>query len=220
MIRADSAARQGDRVLSLRVPLAVLSRTVAPPGYSLIELTVVVGLVSALSGIAVPPLLTNLDDFRTAGAVRYMSARLQEARMEAVLRSADVALRFTQTAGRYSYAVYVDGNGNGVRTRDIERGIDRRIQASERLPDQCSGVDFGTIPDLPPIDASSSPPGTDPIKLGSSDILTFTALGTSSSGSLYIHGRRNAQYAIRVLGATGKTRLVKFDWRARQWKPI
>jgi len=139
-------------------------------GYSLIELTIVLGLVATLSAIAAPPLLTNLDDFRTAGAVRHMSARLQAARMEAVLRSADVALRFTTAAGGYTYAVFQDGNGNGVRTRDIQRGIDRQIQAPERLPDQFTGVDFGALPGLPPIDPAGSPPGDDPIRLGSSDI--------------------------------------------------
>ena len=189
-------------------------------GYSLIELTFVVGLVATLSATAVPPLLANLDDVRTAGAVRYMSARLQATRMEAVRRSADVALRFTQTAGGYAYAVYQDGNGNGVRTRDIQRVIDRQIQAPERLRDQFAGVDFGTRPGLPPIDPAGPPPGTDPIKLGSSDILTFSALGTSSSGSLYIRGQRNTQYAIRVLGETGNTRVLKFDGRTQQWKPL
>ena len=72
---------------------------------------------------------------------------------------------------------------------------------------------------LPAVDAGGTPPGTDPIKLGSSNILTFTALGTSSSGSLYVRGRRNAQYVIRILGETGRVRVLKFDSRAQQWKP-
>jgi type II secretory pathway pseudopilin PulG len=189
-------------------------------GYSLLELTIVTGLVATLSATTVPPLLTNLDDFRTAGAVRHMSARLQQARMEAVLRSADVALRFTVTRSGYSYAVFQDGNGNGVRTRDIERGTDRQIEPPERLPDQFPGIDFGALPGLPPIDPAGSPPGDDPIRLGSSNILTFSALGTSSSGSLYIRGQRAAQYAIRILGESGKTRVLKFDSRAQKWKPL
>ena len=221
MSRPDSVVPQGrPSHLPPVVSVAVATRTDASRGYSLIELTFAVGLVVTLSATAVPPLLTNLDDVRTAGAVRYMSARLQATRMEAVQRSADVALRFTQTAGGYAYAVYLDGNGNGVRTRDIQRGTDRQIEAPERLPDQFTGIDFGMRPGLPPIDPASPSPGTDPIKLGSSDILTFSALGTSSSGSLYIRGQRTAQYAIRVLGETGKTRVLKFDWRAQQWKPL
>jgi type II secretory pathway pseudopilin PulG len=221
----DSRTRLGRRATaaescSLNVSVAVMARIEVLGGYSLIELTFVVGLVATLSAITAPPILTNLDDFRTAGAAWHMSARLQAVRMEAVVRSADVALRFTATPGGYTYAVFQDGNGNGVRTRDIQQGTDRQIQMPERLPDQFAGVDFGTLPGLPPIDPGGSPPGDDPIRLGSSDILTFSALGTSSSGSLYIRGQRTAQYAIRVLGLSGKTRLLKFDSRARQWKPL
>ena len=58
-----------------------------------------------------------------------MSARFQRARMEAVLRSASVAIVFAQDAGVYTYAVYVDGNGTGVLAHDMSRGIDRRLGA-------------------------------------------------------------------------------------------
>ena len=138
--------------------------------------------------------------------------------MEAVKRSADVALQFVQTSQGYTYTVYVDGNGNGIRTLDIQRGEDPRLSSVEHLDDNFAGVDFGVLPGLPPVDAGSAAPGTDPIKLGSSSILTFTAVGTSSSGSLYLRGQRNLQYVIRILGETGKTRVLKFDQRARQWK--
>ena len=48
------------------------------------------------SGIAIPPLLTALDDYRTAGAVRYVSTRIQRTRMEAVTRSTNAAMQFLQ----------------------------------------------------------------------------------------------------------------------------
>ena len=189
-------------------------------GYSLLEVMFALALCVTLSAVAGAQLIAGVDDLRAAGAVRYLSARLQQARMEAVLRSADVALQFVQAPGGYTFASYADGNGNGVRTRDIQRGTDQRIGAFERLADQFVGVDFGVLPGLPRVDAGSAPPGTDPIKLGPSNILTFTALGTSSSGSLYLRGRRNAQYVIRIFGETGKTRVLKFDPRAQQWKPL
>ena len=189
------------------------------PGYSLLELMFAAALCVTAGAVAAPLLLAAVDDVRATGAVRYLSTRLQQARMEAVGRSADVGMQFVQTSDGYAYAVYVDGNGNGVRTRDIQRGLDQRIGSVERLSDHFAGVDFGVLPGLPPVDAGSAAPGTDPIKLGSSSILTFTALGTSSSGSLYLRGRRNLQYVIRILGETGKTRVLKFDLRAQQWKP-
>lgn len=189
-------------------------------GYSLVEVLFVLGVTATLSGIAVPHILAALDELRTQGAVRYMSSRLQRTRMQALVRSSNVAMRFTRDGSAVSYAIYADGNGNGVLARDIDRGVDREIQASERLPDNFYGVEFGTLAGLPAADASSAPPGTDPIRLGSSDMVSFTALGTSTSGSLYIRGPRQTQYAIRVFGESGKTRLLRFDSHNWRWEPL
>lgn len=189
-------------------------------GYSIVELLFVVGTVATLSSVAVPQVLTGLDDFRAAGAARHIAARLQRARMDAVVRSADVGLLVTQTPAGYSYAVYVDGNRNGIRTADMLRGTDRRLVAPERLFDHFPGVDFGAIPGLPAVEAGSTPPGADPVRLGAGNLATFAASGTSSSGSLYIRGRRNAQYVVRIYGQTGKTRVLRFDARSRQWKTL
>ena len=189
-------------------------------GYSLIELVFVTSLCLTLSAIAVPQTLMDLDELRTAGAARYVATRFQRARMEAVMQSTAVAVQFTQTSGSYAYAMYVDGNRNGVLTRDIQRGADPRIGAVERLSDQFTGVDFGAIPGLPAVDSGGTPPGADPIRLGAGNLVSFSAAGTSSSGSVYIRGRRTAQFVVRVFGETGKTRVLKFDGRSRQWKPL
>ena len=211
--RMRNARAQGFRIVHFALC------TASGRGYSLLELMFAAALCVTVGAVAAPQLLSAVDEVRAAGAVRYVSIRLHQARMEAVGRSADVGVQFVQTSDGYAYAVYVDGNGNGVRTLDIQRGLDQRIASVERVPDQFAGVDFGVLAGLPPVDAGSPAPGTDPIKLGSSKILTFSALGTSSSGSLYLLGRGNSQYVIRILGETGKTRVLKFDSRAQQWKP-
>jgi prepilin-type N-terminal cleavage/methylation domain-containing protein len=189
-------------------------------GYSLVELSVVMAIGAALLGSAVPGYLAGLDDYRANGAARHLSARFQRARMEAVMRSATVAVQFTQTSIGYSYAVFLDGNRNGVLTRDIQRGVDVPIGAVERLPDQFRGVEFGAIPGLPPVDSGGTPPGSDPIRLGSGSLASFTAMGTSSSGTVYIRGGHDAQYAVRIFGETGKTRVMKFDPGTRQWRQL
>jgi hypothetical protein len=189
-------------------------------GYSLLELMMVVTLGVTLSGAAIPEFLIALDDMRASGAMYHVSGRLQRARMEAVTRSAMVGVKFTRSAAGYSYAVYCDGNRNGVLTRDISSGVDRLIMLAERLPDQFPGIEFGAIPGLPPVDPGGTAPGTDPIRLGSSDMASFSAAGTSSSGTVYIRSRRDAQNAVRIFGETGKTRMLKFDARTRQWKQV
>ena len=189
-------------------------------GYSLIELVFTLALIVTLGGIAIPPILAALDDFRAYGAVRYMSGRLHEARMTAVARNANTAMRFTRGERSYAYDVYLDGNRNGVRSADIARGVDPQIQKEERLSDLFSGVDFGAVPGLPSVEPGSPPPGDDPVRFGSTSMAVFSALGTSTPGSLYIRGRRDAQYAVRLFGQTGKIRVLKFDPKTRLWKPL
>ena len=140
--------------------------------------------------------------------------------MEALSRHTTVALRFVQVGDSYQYAAYADGNGDGVRAADIESGVDPRIQDDEQLSNQFAHVAFGTLPGLPPVDPASPPPGADPIRFGVSDSAAFTPLGTATPGSLYIIGRSRAQYVVRVLGETGKTRILKFDAKVGQWKPL
>ena len=188
-------------------------------GFTGLELLFVVAVVATMGGVAVPPVLRALDDYRAAGAVRYMATRLQRIRMEAMLRSSDVGVKFFTSSTGYVFAVYVDGNRNGVLSHDILDGIDWQLGVSERLGDNFTGVDFGTSPGLPAVDSSSSPPGSDPIHFGSGDTASFSASGSSSSGSLYIKSR-SRQYVIRLYGDTGKTRILVFDESTRRWNPL
>jgi hypothetical protein len=176
--------------------------------------------MATATATALPRMLSGLDEARVAGAARYVSARFYDTRMEAVTRSSEVAVRFTATDTGYVYAVYADGNGNGVLARDIQSNVDRQIHAPEQLSSQFSGVDFGTLPGLPAIDAGSPVPGDDPIKLGVSNMVSFSALGSSSSGTLYIKGRGITQYAVRVIGTTAKVRIFRFDARSRRWNSL
>jgi len=180
----------------------------------------VCGLIATLSGVAVPQILASLDAMRTAAAARYVSARLQSARMTAVMRSAAVAIRFKTDASGYTFTAYIDGNRNGVLTREIQSGVDRQIAGVGHLGDSFAGVDFGTTENLPPVDSGGAPPGSDPIRIGASDLLTFTPRGTSTTGSLFVRGRRGDQYVVRIFGDTGKTRILKFDERSGKWKPL
>jgi len=177
-------------------------------------------IAATVSAIAVPQLLVAADNYRTLGAVRYISAKLQLARAEAIARNANVAIRFVQSGSFYDYTVYQDGNGNGVLARDIQRNIDLEVHPAERLSSQFGGVEFGVLPALPPVDPGGSVPDTDPIKLGSSNMVSFSSMGTATAGSLYILGPRKSQYAIVIYGETGKTRIMKYDMQSGQWRPL
>jgi type II secretory pathway pseudopilin PulG len=189
-------------------------------GYSLAELAVTLAIVATVTAIAVPAVEAGLDEARTAGAARYLSARLADARMEAIQRSTEVAMRFNGAGGVYTYAVYVDGNHNGVLARDVQDNIDRQLHGDESLSNHFRNVEFGTLPGLPAIDAGGTPPGNDPVRCGAGNSLSFGPLGTSSSGTVYLLGRSRSQYAVRVFGGSAKIRVYRFDWRSNRWSPL
>jgi prepilin-type N-terminal cleavage/methylation domain-containing protein len=189
------------------------------PGYSLLEVMFVLAIAGTLAAMTIPHVATAVDEQRTVGAARYVSTRLQRVRMEAIMRSADVAMQFASDVRGYLFVAYVDGNQNGVLTRDIQHGVDVRLGAVERLSDNFPGVEFGAFAGLPAVDPGSTPPGADPIRLGSSNLATFTAVGTATPGSLYIRGRRT-QYVIRIFGDTARTRVLRFDAATNKWRPL
>jgi hypothetical protein len=140
------------------------------------------------------------------------------ARAQAARRSARVALRFERQVHDYTYTAYVDGNGNGVLARDIRAGIDRRVTPDESVTQQFPGVRFGLLPGVTAIDSGAPLDDTDdPVQIGAADMVSFSPDGAGSSGTLYIRGRRR-QFAVRVLGATGRIRTLAFDFVERTWR--
>ena len=185
-------------------------------GYSLLEVLVAITLMVILGGAAIPLAHNSVDRSRAAGAASYVAGRMALARFEAVKRSAHVAIRFIAQPDGYWLQSYVDGNRNGVLTRDIALGLDPPITAGERLDYHFSGVEFGIEPNVTGID-----PGpfnaSDPIQIGSSTLLSFSPTGSCTSGTLFIRGLRGHQFAVRVLGTTGRTRIFEFNFGARAW---
>ncbi len=187
-----------------------------PRGYTLLEALFAVSLMVTLAGISVPVVLSTLDASRTRGAARYLSGQLNLARMEAVKRSVYVALRIEADGDSYRFTFYRDGNRNGVLTQDITGLIDKPIGPAQRLEDKFPGVVFGILPGVTAIDDSGTLDG-DPIRFGRSDLLSFSPFGTATAGTFYLHGRGQQQLAVRVLGTTGRVRMLWFDFNSRQW---
>ena len=164
-------------------------------------------LAATLSAAAVPQSLAAVDRIRTVSAARQLASRMAMARTQAVMRSSHVALRFEETASGIAFRTYIDGNGNGIRAADIAANVDRPLDAPMLLSDQFPGVAI----------AVSGAAGSDPVRLGSTNILSFTPLGTSTAGSIYVRGRDQSQYVVRILGTTGRTRIQRFVEHLGTW---
>ena len=186
-------------------------------GYTLLEILVVLSLILITFAMAVPLTLSSVEYSRAAAAARYVSGRLALTRMEAVKRNTFVALRFEPRDGRFILSTYVDGNHNGVRRTDVAQNIDLTHGTSMTLDTQFSGVRFGLYSDVLPVAQGDSLADGDPIRIGRSEFLSFSPLGSATAGTVYIRGRGHHQFAVRVLGVTGRVRVLRFDFHNRRW---
>lgn len=186
-------------------------------GFSLLELLCIASLVIVLAGIAVPLGSQALDDAQATAAARYLAGRFYWARMEAVKRSSHTGYRFVQQGADYVFGAYVDGNRNGILSRDIASGIDRALGALDRLANHFPHASFSVLPGVTPIEPGEVlQPGSDPIRFGRSSLVSFSPDGSGTAGTVYVGGRRS-QLAVRVLGVTGRIRVLRFDFSARRW---
>jgi hypothetical protein len=186
----------------------------------MIDLLAVVVILTALVGSAVPVVTARLDDATTLAATRWLVSRMQRARVDSVSRSTSVGLRFGAAADGYGLEVHADGNGNGLRSDEIRSGVDPSVGPLEHLDEHFPGVSIGALPGLPAVDGGSDPPGDDPVRFGVSRTVSFAPEGSATPGTIYILGRRGAQYAVRVAGETGRIRAWRFDGRLRAWHSL
>ena len=177
-------------------------------------------LLGASAALALPSMRSGLDGMRGVAAAGHFAALAQSIRVRAVTQSVHVGLRFEREGDGYRYALYADGNGNGLRAREIRSGVDVRLTDFERIGDRFPGVSVGIAARMPGISGRETlSAGSDPIRFGASDGLTFSPLGAATSGTLYLHDRSGRQFAVRVLGATGRVRLLEFHEDTASWAP-
>jgi Tfp pilus assembly protein FimT len=167
-----------------------------------------VGLVAVLAAAAIPQLTAGIERSRAVGAARYLASRLALARAQAVARSANVALLLSAAEGTFVAGTYVDGNGDGVRIRDITAGIDTVVGVPLRLSNL-----------FPHVTLFLNDPAVTST-FDTSALMSFSPLGTASSRTLYLRGADGSQYAVRVLGATGRTRVLRFVASNGAWVEV
>ena len=192
----------------------------AERGAALIDIVVATSLIVVMTAIAIPIVGGTIERERTIVGARYLAGQLLRARLESLKRARAVAVRLEVFGDRTQFRLFADGNGNGVLQRDIDRGIDPALTPLGWLDDQARGISLRVNQGITDV-ASSDPiaPGEDPVRIGNTALLTFSPLGSATSGTLYVAAHRGPQIAIRVFGATGRVRVLMFDSRTREWRP-
>jgi len=135
------------------------------------------------------------------------------------MRSTAHGLRFSASASDYTFATVADGNRNGVRTAELASGIDRVLSEPELIATHFAGVAFGFHEGIPDADGHAAG-SLDGVRIGASRLLIVNADGTATSGTLYLRGRGRSQYAVRILGVTGRVRVLRYDAIRNRWLDV
>jgi hypothetical protein len=191
-------------------------------GATLMELMVVLTIMAVVATVSAPSFLRLSRSLRLSMAANELVGVLRLARSSAVQNSTHIGVKFrVDQHSRVSFALYRDGDGDGVRTGDIESGVDPEVGVSRTLAHLGSHVRFGFPPGIVPCDPGD--PGSklkrldDPIRFNRSDIASFNSLGGSTPGSLYLtDGQQLA--VVRLFGRTGKVKIMRYDAAAATWK--
>jgi prepilin-type N-terminal cleavage/methylation domain-containing protein len=184
-------------------------------GYSLIELLIVLMAATTFVSVALPLTRTSTDAMRARHAAGFIASRFRLARHQAVAKTATVGVVFDEVNGRWQMRVCTDGNGNGLRRAEIAGGTDWCHEGPHDLETLFPGMRIAV--DAALRGPAGEPPSADPVRFGASNIASFSASGSCTAGSLLLRSSQNVQYAVRVAGVTGRTRILRYSPAAGTW---
>lgn len=189
-------------------------------GFTAVELVAVLTIVVTVTALVAPGVfeLSAAQAVRSgAGEVRSM---LVQARALALARGRYVGVKFRKNGSRYEWALYGDGNGNGIRTAEINSGVDKPLgitipwHRNDVLPAIMKG---SPVPD-PGDPRKNLDSLDDPIRFNASDICSFSPIGESTPGSVYLWDGHNRMAVVRVLGRTAKVRTLYYRRGEKEWE--
>ena len=193
----------------------------ASKGYTLAELLTVLAIVAMAVAVALPAAAMLRDGGRAAAGARAMATILSSQRWKSVAGHRVRGLQFRKVGSGWLWREVADGNGNGLRTAEITRGIDPVLTQDDALERRIPDVTLGFPPGGPYPEA---PPGTetlnvgdDPVRFGRSDLVSFSPVGSASSGTLYVTDGRRGLFAVVLFGPTARLRVWRFRPEERRW---
>lgn len=184
-------------------------------GYSLPEMLVALAVFCVMAAMGSALFRPWMAEFHLLGAGRAFRSEFRKARSLAIASGEYTAIRFEDGPDGTRYAVYRDGNKNGVRSADIRRGVDRLVSGPFPLTAGAPRVFVGFNPGVPAPPPEHGVLSGDPIRFGRANMVSFSPLGTATPGTFYLAGDV-AQAAVRVTGGSARVRLM--IWRGGSWR--
>ncbi|HVR30949.1 MAG TPA: hypothetical protein VMS86_15605 [Thermoanaerobaculia bacterium] len=200
----------------------------APPpfgiaGFTLVGLLVTLAVVVIVASVSLPELFRASAQARLDLGAAEIASTLRLTRVYALRHGANVAVKFrTASDGSVYYAIYRDGDGDGVRTQDLESGVDPQVEPWRRLTHLGRGAGFGFPPGPLPRDPTSGRPiggsRDDPIRFNRSDLASFSPGGGATPGSVYLTDGRRGLVVVRVTNLSGRVRTLRWDPSTKVWR--
>jgi prepilin-type N-terminal cleavage/methylation domain-containing protein len=188
-------------------------------GFTLTELLTTIAIVGLIVAVATPSWLT----FRRRSAVRAASAEIRavfhQVRSRAIAQSRNAGVRFSKSGSQWHFAIYDDGDRDGVRNDDIRSGADPMVAPPRLLLQQGQLVSIGlpgTVVRDP--DGDKLKPDASPVQFNRSAVCSFTPMGSATPGTIYLTDDAGSLYAVRVYGATAKIRLIRYESSTKRWE--
>ncbi len=185
------------------------------------EMLVVLALTAIALAVALPAAANLRADGRCAAGARYMVGTFRKLRSQSVALRKHRGVYFFRQNGGWVFSTVEDGNGNGLRTAEVRSGTDPVLEGPIRLEDMLGtvrpGFPFAAVRQLPPRSGFLADLD-DPVKFGRSDIISFSPLGRSSSGTLYLTDGVDRLYAVVLYGPSTRMRVWRYRRSDRRWE--
>jgi prepilin-type N-terminal cleavage/methylation domain-containing protein len=196
----------------------VRKRTSHANGYTLAEMLVTVAIIGLFVLVSIPAFGSIQRRFALRAATAQLRAVFHATRIRAIARGQHSGLRFFRVGGEWNFAVYDDGDGDGLRNDDIARGVDTLVAPPRVIFPESRVITIGlldrTIKDP---DGQNLTPRDSPVQFNRSALASFSPYGESTPGTIYITDRGRDLWAVRVYGATAKIRVTRYDAATRTW---
>lgn len=197
--------------------------TATQRGVTLVETLVALALAALLLTLGLPHLVRAAGGVTLRLAADEVMGALRETRVVGLRLGAYVGAKFrTGEDGGVTYTLYRDGDGDGVRSADIDAGVDPPVGPPRRLAHFGAAARLGFPPGAAPRDPGS--PGRrldrldDPIRFNRSDIASFSPLEGATPGTVYLTDGARRLVAVRVTGRTGRVRILAYDPDEESWR--
>jgi len=187
-------------------------------GVTLLEVVVVLAIVSlfvTISSFAMQSIRRRSGLRAAAIGVRGLLIRTNS---KSVARARHCAVRFSNIGDQWFYSIYEDGNGNGVYSEEIKRGIDKLVEGPKPLFEPGSAqVGFPPAGAVDPDTNRPIPPGTRGVQFGQSNLCSFSYYGGCTPGTIYLTDGVSAAAMVRCSGAGGRIRIRFYGMNGGTW---